>query len=159
MIQQLERVLTRWLEALLVIGFLAIFGLVVIQVFLRYVLNTSITGANEVIIILFVYTTAIGGAIAAGKREHIAITFAIDWLPSKARHLIDQLGLLMVAAINAIMVWFSFHWIGITGDYLMPSTGLPRIVAQLSIPLGCGLATLYCLTKVFTQKRDKEAAR
>ena len=64
----------------------------------------------------------------------------------------------MVAAINAIMVWFSFHWISITGDYLMPSTGLPRIVAQLSIPLGCGLATLYCLTKVFTLKNDKEVA-
>jgi len=159
MIQRLERILTRCLEALLIIGFLAIFALVVIQVFLRYVLNTSITGANEVIIILFVYTTAIGGAIAAGKREHIAITFAIDWLPSKARQIIDQLGLLLVAAINAIMVWFSFHWIGITGDYLMPSTGLPRIVAQLSIPLGCGLATLYCLTKAVTLKRNGEAAQ
>lgn len=158
MIQRLEHLLTRCLEALLILGFLFLLALVVIQVFLRYVLNTSITGANEVIIILFVYTTAIGGAIAAGRREHIALTFAIDWLPSKARHLVDQLGLFLVAAINAIMVWFSFHWISITGDYLMPSTGLPRIVAQLSIPLGCGLATLYCLTKVFTLKNDKEVA-
>ena len=145
--KQVERILAKFLEGVVACAFLMIFALVVIQVFLRYVLNTSITGANEVIIILFVYTTSIGGALAAGRREHIALTFATEMLPEVVRKLLARTSLLLVAFINGVMVWFSLHWIGITGDYLMPSTGLTRSVAQFSIPLGCGLAAFYCLVK------------
>ncbi len=154
--KMLEKRLAALLEALLACGFLAIFILVVIQVVLRYVFNDSITGANEVIIILFVYTTAIGGAIAAGRREHIALTFAIDALSKEKRKIIDVIALSLVALINGVMAYFSLHWIGITGDYLMPSTGLPRSIAQLSIPIGCGLATLYCVVKACELARSSE---
>ncbi|MFT4640470.1 MAG: C4-dicarboxylate transporter DctQ subunit [Verrucomicrobiales bacterium] len=148
-----ERILANLLEGLLAAAFLVIFALVVIQVVLRYVFNSSIPGANEVIIILFVYTTAIGGAIAAGRSEHIALTFAIDKLSPPASKAMDVLGLALVALINAVMVWHSLHWIGITGDYLMPSTGLPRMIAQASIPIGCGLATVYCAVKAIILSR------
>ena len=143
------------LEGLLVLCFLTIFVLVVLQVFLRYVLNTSIVGANEVIVILFVYTTAIGGAIAAGRGEHISLTFATETLPQKVQPVLARICLLLVAFINGVMVWFSFHWIGITGGYLMPSTGLSRAVAQVSIPIGCGLAAIYCLVKAFSSSGEK----
>ncbi len=145
--KRVERLLADILEGVVACAFLTIFALVVIQVFLRYVLNTSIIGANEVIIILFVYTTSIGGALAAGRREHIALTFAIEMLPEPLRKLMARVSFLLVAFINGVMAWFSLHWIGITGDYLMPSTGLTRSVAQNSIPLGCCLAALYCLVK------------
>ena len=35
-------------------------------------------------------------------------------------------------------------FVAITGAYLMPSTGLPRMAAQVSVPLGCTLAIVYC---------------
>ncbi len=143
------------LEGLLACCFLTIFVLVVLQVFLRYVLNTSITGANEIIVILFVYTTAIGGALAAGRGEHIALTFATEALPKKIQQTLARICLLLVASINGVMVWYSLHWIGVTGGYLMPSTGLPRIVAQISIPIGCGLATLYCVVKALSPSETK----
>jgi TRAP-type C4-dicarboxylate transport system permease small subunit len=147
--KKVETILLRTLEAVMALCFLSIFCLVVVLVVLRYFFNSSITGANEIIVVLFVYTTSIGGAIAAGKREHIAIPMLVEKLPEKIRRTLESFGLLLVAVINGVMVWFSIQWIGITGDYLMPSTGLPRIVAQLSVPIGCGLATIYCAIKAF----------
>ncbi|SVA64791.1 uncharacterized protein METZ01_LOCUS117645, partial [marine metagenome] len=47
----------------------AIFMLTLILVFLRYALNQSITGANEIVTILFIYITGIGSAISIGKDE------------------------------------------------------------------------------------------
>lgn len=146
----IENRLRRVLEALLAGLFLVILLLVVIQVALRYLFNESIAGANEFLVILFVYTTAIGGALAAGRDEHISLTFAVDQLSPNRQRLQARLSLLAVAFINGVMVYHSIHWIGVTGSYLMPSTGLPRIVAQFSIPLGCGLATLYCGFRAFT---------
>ncbi|MGK0189419.1 MAG: TRAP-type C4-dicarboxylate transport system permease small subunit [Verrucomicrobiales bacterium] len=148
--RRLENMLSKALEAFLAVCLLVIFVLVVALVVTRYVFNSAIPGATESITIVFVYMSSIGGALAAGRREHVAIPFAIERLPPQALRWVNAVGLVLVALINAVMVWFSFHWISITGDYLMPSTGLPRIVAQLSIPVGCGLAAIYCLVKAVT---------
>ena len=151
--KRVEQLLTVVMEAVIVCAFVVILLLVVIQV-----LNSAIPGANEVVIILFVYTTALGGALAAGRREHIALTFATDLLPENLRKVMARVSLLLVAWINAVMVWFSMHWIGITGDYLMPSTGLTRSVTQVSIPLGCGWAAVYCMVKAIAPLNLKPEA-
>ena len=151
--KRVEKMLGNVLEGLLASAFLAIFVLVVIQVVLRYLFNSSITGANEFIVILFVYTTSIGGAIAAGRGEHIALTFAVERLWPNLQRWVRCLQFLLVAFLNVVMVWFSMGWIETTGDYLMPSTGLARRVVQLAVPLGCGLAAVYCLVKAFSTER------
>ncbi len=148
MIKTIESILTKMLEGLLAICFLAIVTIVITLVVLRYAFNSSITGANEVITILFVYTTALGAAVAMGRQEHISITFAVECLPLGGRKWADAVGLVLIALFNGAMLVYSIRWIGITGDYLMPTTGLPRIVAQLSVPLGCGLAVAYCLLRL-----------
>ena len=117
---------------------------------MRYVFNSSITGANEVITILFVYTTAIGAAVTVGRGEHISISFAVDRLPPRMRRYSDSLALILIAMLNGTMVIYSLGWIEITGDYLMPTTGLPRMFAQACVPLGCGLAVFYCIAKLIT---------
>ena len=146
--KKFEHILTSLLQALLAACTFVIAALVITLVVLRYAFNSSITGANEIITVLFVYTTALGAAIAVGQREHIAISFAVEQLPPRGRKLADAAGLLLIATLNGIMFAYSIRWIQITGGYLMPSTGLARAVAQLSIPLGCGVAIVYCLLKL-----------
>ncbi len=143
-----ETVLNRLLESLAVLCFVAVFLIVVTLVVLRYVFNSSITGANELITVLFVYSTAIGAAVAVGRGEHIAISFYTGTLSGVRRRLVDAIGLLLVALLNAVMAWYSVEWIRTTGDFLMPSTELPRVVAQLSVPIGSGLAVVYCLLRL-----------
>ena len=67
-LEKAERVLTRVLEAIASLCLLAILVLIVVLVTLRYVCNAGIVGANEFATILFVYTTAIGSAVAIGRR-------------------------------------------------------------------------------------------
>jgi len=137
--------LNYFLEVLVCLSFLSFFTMVILLVGLRYLFNSSITGANEIITILFVYTTAIGAAIAVGQRGHIAINILIEKLPQRlAKHLV-KLQLALVGLINLAIAWFSVPWISQTGDNLMPTLGAMRAVVQISIPLGCGLAVLYCI--------------
>ncbi|MDA0346659.1 MAG: TRAP transporter small permease [Verrucomicrobia bacterium] len=143
-----EKWLTRILEWILAATFFGFFLLIIILVILRYVFNTTIIGTNEGIVIAFIFTTAIGGAVAISRREHIATTFFVDKLPDHIRTGIDILGLAMVALINAVMVWQSIYWIGRTGGFMMPAMQMPQWVAQISIPIGCSLAIVYCLLKI-----------
>ena len=80
--------LTCFLEVLVCLSFLSFFTMVILLVGLRYLFNSSIIGANEIITILFVYTTSIGAAIAVGQRGHIAVNILIEKLPQRlAKHL------------------------------------------------------------------------
>ncbi len=142
-----ENKLSGVLEGLMTLLFVSIFLLVVILVLLRYVFNTSLTGANEAITILFIYTTAIGSALAIGSRQHIGITFLADIISPAIYKVLDGLGLLLIVVLNLVMAWYSLEWLEATGQFLMPSTGLPRWVVQLSIPAGCCLAVIYCILK------------
>lgn len=153
--QRLMTGLLRVLEALLAILLLAISLLVVTQVVLRYAFNSSITGANETITILFIYMTAIGAAVAVGKQEHIAITAGLETLPYGLQGLANRAKILAVAMINGALICFSWNWIRVTGRYLMPTTELPRAAVQLAVPIGCGFAVLFCLALLLTDNPFK----
>jgi TRAP-type C4-dicarboxylate transport system permease small subunit len=146
----IETRLTRTLEFVLAMSLLAIAAIVVTLVVLRYLFSASITGANELVTILFVYTTAIGAAVAIGRREHIAIGLVIEALPARAQRFAQFVELAAVAIFNSVVFAYSIGWIRITGDYLMPATGLPRMVAQVSVPLGCSLAIVYCFFRLIS---------
>ena len=137
--------LTKYLEKTLV-GFLfLIFSITLVLVLLRYVFNQSITGANEIVTILFIYTTALGSAVSIGKNEHISINVFINSLSPKNYNRIKILQLLLLVILHTIIFFYCLGWIDKAGGYLMPATGFPRIVAIGIIPTGCLLSLIYCV--------------
>tara|TARA_Y100000591_G_C21710310_1_gene633128 strand:- start:27 stop:398 length:372 start_codon:yes stop_codon:yes gene_type:complete len=108
------------------------------------VFNQSITGANEIVTILFIYTTALGAAISIGRNEHIGIDFFVSLLPKKLYKTIRVLQVFLIFALHLILFIYCLEWVEKAGGYLMPATGLPRIVAIASIPIGCIFCILFC---------------
>ena len=140
-----EQVFTHILKGFIALCFLGILILVITLVILRYGFNSTIVGANEFVVILFIFTSALGAAVVLGKKEHIAITYFVDKLPLSFRKVIDVLNFLLIAFLNAAMIWYSIRWIDITGGYLTAVLRIPQLYAQAIIPIGCGLSIFYCL--------------
>ena len=140
-----EQILTRILEGFIVLCFFSILILTISLVILRYVFNSTIIGANEFVVILFVYTSALGAALVIGKKEHIGIPYFIDMLPHNFRKAIDIINFLLIAFLNGVMIWYSIRWIRITGGYLTAVLRIPQLYIQIVIPIGCGFAILYCV--------------
>ena len=151
-----EQILTRILTGIIGLCFFSIIILIITLVFLRYGFNTTIIGANEFVVILFIYTSAIGAAIVIGKKEHISISYFIDKLPPSLRKAVDVLNFLLIALLNGVMIWFSIEWISITGNYLTAVLRLPQLYAQIVVPIGCGVAILYCLNHIILLINPKE---
>ena len=110
--------------------------------------NQSITGANEIVTILFIYTTALGAAISIGRNEHIGIDFFVNLLPKKFYKPIRVLQVFLIFALHLILFIYCLEWGEKAGGYLMPATGLPRIVAIASIPIGCVFCILFCAKRL-----------
>lgn len=153
-----ERRLTAVLEAVLAAGLLGMFLVVVLLVALRYAFQSGLVGANETATVVFVYLSSLGAAVAVGRQEHIRVDLLSARLGKRGRLALEASNLGMVAILNAVLAATSVAWIDATGQTLMPVTQMPRYLLQASVPLGCGLATLYCTIKLITLFR-KELAR
>ena len=66
--------------------------------------------------------------------------------------------LALVALLNLVIVATSAPWIAATGNTPMPASQVPRFVAQASVPLGCGLAVLFCCTRILRVVRKEPGA-
>jgi len=147
-LKRFELAFTRFLEYMLRLLFLSLLILVIILVFLRYGFNTTIVGGNELIVILFIYTSAIGAAVIVGKREHIAITYFIEKLSPQINKLVQIINFLLVAMLNGALIKYSFAWISKTGSYSTATLGIPQLYLQLIVPISCGIAIFYCLVQI-----------
>ncbi len=154
--KRLERILVRALEFTFCVCFLIMFVLIVTQVALRYGLNESIGGANELATILFAYTSALGIAVGIAKRDHMAISWFTERLPPRSRKVIDVIGLILLALINIIIFWYSLRWIGITGSRMISVLQVPRWTAQIAIPIGTGTSVVFCFIKLWLGFRGDE---
>ena len=150
-IERFTRILLIILDSVITFFFSVIFTLTVLLVVLRYVFNTAIIGGNEALEYLFIYTTAIGAAVALGRRDHIKITYFVDKLPGGVRRVVDVSDLILIGFINGVMIWYGIPWIQSVGSFQSPVLRIPNMIIQASIPIGCSLVILCCLCLIVTE--------
>jgi len=140
--------LTRALEGLIALLLFGMFSMIATLVLLRYVFATTIIGGNEATIVAFIYTTAIGASIGIARDEHIAISYFVEKFSADKQQFLQKVRLVLLALVNAAIAYFAFAWISRTGGFLMPTLGVPQMLAQISVPLSGILSTMYCLVRL-----------
>ncbi len=146
---KIERGLNKVLNVLITVIFFIIVFLTILLVVLRYVFNTGITGGNELMEYLFVYTTVIGSAIAVGSKEHIRIGYFVENRGRLIQIVTDLFGIFCIALINAVFIYLSHSWISKVGCSESPVMRIPMYMVQISVPVGCILSLIYCGFNIF----------
>jgi len=154
--KRLETALIRTLEFIFSTCFLVMFGLIVTQVALRYGLNESIGGANELATILFAYTSALGIAVAIAKRDHMAISWFTERLTHRWQRVADIICLGLLLALNLVIFYYSIKWIGATGSRMISVLQVPRWTSQIAIPIGTGASAIFCFIKLYLGLKGEE---
>jgi TRAP-type C4-dicarboxylate transport system permease small subunit len=157
-IQEFERRLTAALEAALAAGMLVVVLLIVVLVTMRYLFESGLVGANEIATVVFVYLSSLGTAVAVGRQEHIRVDLLLRRSGPRGKLALEIASLALVGLLNAVVLACSVPWIAKTGQVPMPATQIPRYLAQASVPLGCGLAALYCCTRIAVLVRREPAS-
>ena len=146
-LENLENQLTWIIDRLVSALLFCVLAIITCLVILRYLFDSSIIGANEVLRMMFVYASMLGISVALLRREHINIPVFINILPDVVKRLLDMISFLLIGILNVIMVYQGYFWIEKTGRYLMPSLQMPQIYFQYSVLIGCTLSVLFCLTR------------
>ena len=153
---KIETALNGLLNSLITVIFFIIVILTILLVILRYVFNSGITGGNELMEYLFVYTTALGAAVAIGKNEHIKIGYFIENRGPIAKKAADLFGIACIALINIVFMFLSYRWISKVGGSESPVLRVPMRIVQASVPIGCILSIIYCGFNAYKTLRKPE---
>lgn len=154
-LEAFNRALTAALEALMVALFAIFLVIVCAKVVLRS-FDGSIFGVDELVKIAFLTTSAVGGAVAISRREHIAITMFIDFMPRPIKVAFYINGLALVAGLNGLLVYLSFDWIAGPGRNIWQPFGMPQSYVFVIVPVACALAVVFCCVKILLTLAGRE---
>ncbi|SDH74629.1 TRAP transporter small permease [Propionivibrio dicarboxylicus] len=145
-----EGALSGVLQWLVMVLCIVIFVLVIVLVALRYLFNTTIVGANEAGVMLFIYTTALGGAVDIARSRHIIVDTFVNCLSARVRRIVDGTNLVIVGMLNAFLFKYSIDWVGAVGGSEHPVLHVPEGLVQVAMPIGCAFSVLFCVTRLVT---------
>jgi TRAP-type C4-dicarboxylate transport system permease small subunit len=143
------RGVARFVEVFITFLFFAITVMVILLVILRYFFKTTIIGGQEFVTFCFIYTTAVGAALALVKGEQIAVRVFLERLPARAKVWVERVDFFLIALLNVVVVILSIPWIRSIGHFPSPVLRIPQGVVLMSLPVGCGLVSLYAILLMF----------
>lgn len=115
---------------------LAIFAMIIFQVFTRYVLNMPLSWSEELARLMVVWLTFLGAGFVASRNAHIAVDLLAVYLPRKLATATQVLAMVIVAAGSVYMVFAAISLMLLTGSITLTATSLPIPLLYGSVLVG-----------------------
>ena len=134
---------------------------IVLMVFTNVVfrfLNIELAWTTELSEVMMVWVTFLGGAAAARRAEHIAITEFVDMLAQAPRRYNDAAIQLVVALVLVLLVWFGSGIAWSSGGNRLTVLDWPMTVEYLALPVGSAAALVFVLFDLVQIARGKSRA-
>ena len=124
--------------------------LVLMNVFLRYFMNTGIYWSEEVATMCFVWCIFVGSASAYKNGAHLGVDLLVKKLPKVPRAIVKILVDILLILINGYILYLSIKFV--STSYQKPTAVLAISSAWVSSSLivGFGLTTIYAIRDMVT---------
>ncbi|MFM1652627.1 TRAP transporter small permease [Brevibacillus sp. B_LB10_24] len=138
---------------------LAIIGVTVLGVFMRFVIGSPLKWTEEISLALFVWFTFIGTSTVTKRDEHISIDFFVARMPQGLQTFFAYFR----AAVTFITFLVVFVYLGFqlsvhAWDKLTAILRLPYTFIDIAVPIGGALAAVHMLLR-WAAKRKIDKGR
>src|SRR5699024_5433942 len=136
MINKIDLIISKILEAITVITLLITVIVTLLQVLFRYFLQISLTWSQEFLMFSFVYSVFSGAAYLVSKNEHLVVEL-FDNLPKKLDGFLSILECFIAIFVLGVFVYYGIELVQsnlITGQTLS-SLPIQRAYLYMSVPI------------------------
>ena len=133
------------LDAVAVVAFGLMFGVVILQVVLRYVFNQPLVWTDEAAAYLLVWVSFIGWTMASRKRIHIGIGVIVDRLPAATRRALHVFWCVAAIGFALLMLVVGVAITRSSGDVRMVSIDSAFWPVYLAVPITALFLIVYAL--------------
>jgi len=125
-----------------VVALLSMTGLPVLELFLRTVFGTGITGSSEYVQHLALWVGFLGAALASREGRHLSLSAGITIVPKQYQRLTNSLASLVSTAVAAGLFWGSYLLVAAEMESAARVGSLiPVWMVQLILPISFALIT------------------
>ena len=155
----LQRWLVRVLNALVALSVAGLAGIMTLQVFLRYVVESSFLGIEEVSALFGLWLYFMGLALVTARDQHVRGGLNQDALSPRARQVLGTVLLLISAGICAYFFVLSLDYLAFIYEGNRRSTFLrwPSFIWAASLSLGLGLSALISILRAIRPYRMEQS--
>ena len=130
----------------------AMMGIVLVNVFCRYVLHHPLVWGDEAASLAFIWMAMLGAAIAVDRHEHLRLTIVLPLFSQRMQAALDVFGRMAVGVLLIRLLPEAVSYAYEESFITSPAMGLPMSVRAAALPAGIGLmAVLMVLSVVRTR--------
>lgn len=145
----LRNVLTKLLNVLAGVSFIAMVVLTCWQVFTRYVLQDPSPWSEELVSYLFAWASLLGASLITGERGHMNIPIVVERMGAGAQKTLGILGELVAFAFSAIILVYGGVQISqLAMGQMTSSLGVAVGVFYVVLPLSGVLNMIYTVLNI-----------
>jgi len=121
------------------------------QVWGRYVLNDTPTWAERLSLLLILVVALPLSAVGLRENIHLGISFFADMLPRRARHALEVLVTVLLAAFGLAMAVYSWRLVEGTWNRNIPLLGVPQAYQYLPLVVTGVLIVTFMAERLWFQ--------
>lgn len=133
-------------------GYVAI---LLVQVVLRYVFNSSLVWSDEIIRFGLVWNVMLGAALVSLREGHIRVDIFENLLPHRARRVTQFLIHLVSLAFLLLLLFFAWRFAMRGAAQSAPVTSLSMAFAYSAIAVGAALMAFFTLVTIVRRLQGK----
>lgn len=119
-------------------------AIVIMNVFTRYFLSFTFHWAEEIAVGCFVWVIFLGFSNAYRANELLGVEALVNFLPKKARNVLELFTSILLALISGAMFYFSFKYVA-SSTKITAALELSYKYIYASIVIAFALGTIYSL--------------
>jgi TRAP-type C4-dicarboxylate transport system permease small subunit len=130
----------RWVMEIATVAMIAIYAiLILLQVFFRYALNSSLTWSEELVMFILLWSVMIGSAIATDRGAHIALNPLDPHLSPRWRRIRAIAADACTVSFCGILLYYGVILMIRTQMMTSPAAGIPMMYVYAAMPVGAAL--------------------
>jgi|SRR3954466_14899561 TRAP-type C4-dicarboxylate transport system permease small subunit len=146
--------LIKVLERLLALAFIFAVCLNFANVFGRYLIGRSLSGADEVQVYIMVWMAFLGAAAVAWRRQHLRMDVLVRYLPQAAQRTLKSVEVMLTVLLAGFVVVQSarYTWQMVVLGRSSDVAGIPMWIAHAAVAFGFGLIAVIVVMQLFRPK-------
>ena len=148
--------IARLCMVLSVIGVICLVAAVSFQIFGRHVLNNTPTWAESLSLLLVLYVTMLGAAVAVRDAGHIGFESLTNLLPETGQRRLQIVVHLLVLLFGALMTWYCGQLAESVHSYKIPNLGLSEGWKYAPATLSGALIVLFSIEHIIALLRNQK---
>ncbi len=155
----LKNLITRLLNVITGISFIAMVSLTFLQVLMRYLFKSPLTWSEELVSYLFAWSSLLGACLVTGERGHMSISVVLEKMPASAQKVFAIFAEVTALVFSIVILVFGGVQIAkLTMGQMTSSLGVAVGVFYVLMPFAGILNATYAAINIIDIARGTEPA-